>query len=184
MTARATPHVIRLSMIDALTECSPVVKLRHLEAAPAVRDYSVRSVRYLFGESTGNAVADDILALLKACPNGITRTDVNNYFGRNLPAARLKGALDELLKAGRARVELNCDTGGRAAAATRRLPGRNPVTDGAGRSKSVPLDEPPLGIDDGNDLPPHRAPPRPAVGGSRHEGRPRRRPVAGSDHAE
>ena len=64
MTARAAPHVIRLSGIYALTENSPVVKLRHLKAALAVWYYSVRSVRYLFGESTGNAVADDILGLL------------------------------------------------------------------------------------------------------------------------
>ena len=115
MTARAAPHVIRLSAIYALTESSPVVQLRHLKAALAVWDYSVRSVRYLFGESTGNAVADDILALLRACPKGITRTDISNHFGRNLPAARLKGALNELLKANSVRVEHNTDTGGRPA---------------------------------------------------------------------
>ena len=115
MTARAAPHVIRLSAIYAMTESSPVVQLRHLKAALAVWDYSVRSVRYLFGESTGNAVADDILALLKSCPKGVTRTDISNFFGRNLPAARLKGALNELLTAGRARVELNSETGGRPA---------------------------------------------------------------------
>ena len=72
-------------------------------------------MRYLFGESTGDAVADDILGLLKSCPKGVTRTDISNYFGRNLPAARLKGALNELLKAGSVRVEHNADTGGRPA---------------------------------------------------------------------
>ena len=129
MTARAAPHVIRLSMIYALTECSPVVKLRHLKAALAVWDYSVRSVRYLFGESTGNAVADDILALLKSCPKGITRTDISNHFGRNLTAARLKGALNELLKAGSVRVEHNADTGGPAGRSLVRHR-RDRVTDG------------------------------------------------------
>jgi hypothetical protein len=115
MTARGAPHVIRLSCIYALTECSPLVTVRHLKAALAVWNYSVRSVRYLFGESTGDTVADDALRLLRQSPKGVSRTDICNYFGRNLSAARLKVALNGLLKARLARVEMNTDTGGRPA---------------------------------------------------------------------
>ena len=115
MTARGAPHVIRLSIIYALTERSPVVQRRHLKAALAVWAYSVRCVRYLFGESTGDSVADDALKLLRQSPAGVTRSEVSNYFGRNLSAGRLRVALNELLKAGRARVETKTDTGGRPA---------------------------------------------------------------------
>ena len=84
LTARAGPHVLRLAMIYALSEQCAAVAPRHLLAALAVWEYCERSVRYLFGDATGDGVADDALALIRRCPAGVTRTDLMNYFARNV----------------------------------------------------------------------------------------------------
>ena len=115
LTARAAPHVIRLSLICALSERSASVAPRHLLAALAVWDYSERSAAYLFGESTGDSVADDILRLLRQSPGGVARSDISNFFGRNLPSARLSTALDSLLKRGKVRSEMRAGAAGRPA---------------------------------------------------------------------
>jgi hypothetical protein len=67
----------------------------------AVWDYCERSTRFIFGASTGNAVADRILAALhQAGSEGLSRTELSARFERNLSKARLDEALGLLATAG------------------------------------------------------------------------------------
>jgi hypothetical protein len=100
ITARAEAQVVRLSAIYALLERSPVVTETHLEAALAVWDYSERSAAYIFGESLGDPVADEILRALRQTPEGMSRTDIRDLFGRNRSGAELGRALGVLAEHG------------------------------------------------------------------------------------
>ena len=70
-TSRAEAQVLRLSAIYAALDTSSVVGLPHLQAALAVWDYCSTSASHLFGESTGDAIADRILEALVEAPQGI-----------------------------------------------------------------------------------------------------------------
>ena len=100
LTTRAEPQVVRLSLTYAMLDQAAAIDEQHLRAALALWDYSARSVTHIFGESTGNPDADEILRALRANRYGLTRTDINNLFGRNLTAARIGQALVELQSRG------------------------------------------------------------------------------------
>ncbi len=53
-TGRAEAHTIRLALIYALLDSSPVITLPHLEAALALWRYARDSTRWVFGESLGD----------------------------------------------------------------------------------------------------------------------------------
>jgi hypothetical protein len=114
LSARRVSHVNRLSLIYAMTERSPVIRLRHLTAAIEVWNYCQRSVEFIFGESTGDRLADDCLALLRSCPAGMPRTDLVNYFQRHVSGDELTKSLGVLLRLGKAWYE-TVPTGGRSA---------------------------------------------------------------------
>jgi hypothetical protein len=67
-TSRAEAQVLRLSAIYAALDNSSVVGLPHLRAALAVWDYCSASASHLFGESTGDAIADRIREALEESP--------------------------------------------------------------------------------------------------------------------
>lgn len=113
--SRAEAQVTRLSAIYALLDGSPVIQVQHLEAALAVWDYAEASAGYIFGDSLGDPVADTILKALRSTPEGLTRDDIRNLFGRNQPAPRIVRASNSLLEQGLARREREEDTGGRPA---------------------------------------------------------------------
>jgi hypothetical protein len=112
LLARAEAHVLRLSLLYALLDRSAVIRAPHLLAALALWDYCERSVYHVFGECLGDPVADELLRLLRSCPNGLTRTDIRNYFQRNASADRIGRALGVLLQHNLARPEQQ-PTGGR-----------------------------------------------------------------------
>ncbi len=114
LTGRAEAHVLRLSVLYAVLDRSAVVRPEHLAAALAVWEYADESVRCLFGDATGDPLADAILALLRSAPAGLTRTEVREMAGKNLPADRIARALGVLLSAGLAGPETR-ETGGRPA---------------------------------------------------------------------
>lgn len=93
---RAEAQVMRIALIYALLDRSPVIGARHLRAALALWEFVERSVRFIFGDSTGDRVADEILTLLRVTPTGVNRTELSAHFGRHLTAARLGAALDLL----------------------------------------------------------------------------------------
>jgi hypothetical protein len=112
---RAEAQVVRLAALYAVLDLSEDIERGHLLAALALWDYAEASARYVFGDATGDALADQIMeALIVAGPDGMTRTEISNLFGRNRSAERIGRALSMLLSAGRVRREHE-ETGGRKA---------------------------------------------------------------------
>lgn len=101
LTRRGDAHTLRLSMLYALLDGSPVVKREHLLAALAVWDYCESSVRCIWGSSIGIPEADEILRALALAPEGLTRSDLRDLFNRNISGTRITKALHAL---GRARL--------------------------------------------------------------------------------
>ncbi len=112
VTSRAEAQVMRLALIFALLDRAAVIGAGHLEAALALWDYCEASARYIFGSRLGDPVADEIRAVLKSRPNGISRTDLSDHFSRNRSSREISLALRTLAESGMARMESGADTGG------------------------------------------------------------------------
>ena len=113
VTARAEAQVLRLSVVYAVIDGSEQTKLPHLMAALAVWEYCEASARYIFGDATGDPIADRIIESLRSFGE-LTRTQISNLFQRNISAARISQALNLLLTTKKARFELR-DTEGKPA---------------------------------------------------------------------
>jgi len=113
VTGRAEAQTLRLATLYAAMDESASIEREHLEAALALWDYAEESARYIFGDATGDPVADAILqALRNAGDSGLTRTEIRDLFKRHQGAERINAALGELLRLGRVRRETE-QTGGR-----------------------------------------------------------------------
>ncbi len=112
VTSRGEAQVMRLALLYALLDGADEIGREHLTAALALWEYSEASARYVFGDSLGDPVADDILRALQNAPEGLNRTDLQNLLGRHQSSNRIGQALALLLKYHRARVEQE-QTGGR-----------------------------------------------------------------------
>ncbi len=97
--ARAETIVTRLALLYALLDKSQIIRRVHLEAALAVWQYSVESVRLLFPDKTGDSVADRLHELMENGP--MTKTDMYKHIAE--PADVLDAALAGLEAAGRVR---------------------------------------------------------------------------------
>lgn len=95
LCSRAASQVRRIACIYALLDKSPDVEPVHLHAAEAVWNYCEETVRFIFGNALGNALAEDILAMLRDC-DGVSRNDIREYFSRNKRAKDIEAALDLL----------------------------------------------------------------------------------------
>ncbi len=105
--------MLRFSLAYALLDGAATVTVEHLVAALELWAYAERSVEYIFGDLTGDPVADAILTALRR--NGeMTRTQISDLFGRNESSARIAQALQLLLALGKA-VTYERSTGGRNA---------------------------------------------------------------------
>ncbi len=93
MIARAEAQTMRLACIYALLDRSGLVRREHLLAGLALWDYCEASARYIFGDTLGSPVADEILQALTEAPQGMTRTEIRNHFGRNRGAPEVNHAL-------------------------------------------------------------------------------------------
>jgi hypothetical protein len=114
VTARAEAQSVRLALLDALLDQVTEIRLPHLEAGLAVWHYCAASARVIFGDLLGEPAADCIMrALRQVAPAGLTRTDINNLFGRHLAAVHIDRALALLLTAGKARRDMQPSGGGR-----------------------------------------------------------------------
>ncbi|BDC48738.1 hypothetical protein F183_A10540 [Bryobacterales bacterium F-183] len=96
VTSRAEAQVGRIACIYALLDQSEIVREEHLKAALEVWRYCEDSARYIFGESFGNPVADDLLAELRERPDGMNRTEIRDFFNRNKSSASISSALSLL----------------------------------------------------------------------------------------
>jgi len=110
--SRAEAHVMRLAVLYALMDTSATVRKEHLMAALAVWEYVEASVRHLFGDRTGDPVADKILLALEDRPEGMTRTEVGSFFDRHVKSERIDDALALLLRSRKITIEKEA-TGGR-----------------------------------------------------------------------
>lgn len=110
-TARAEAHVVRLALIYALLDRNARIGQNHLRAALALWDYAARSALYIFGDSLGDPMADEIRRALGEHPDGLTRTQLRDLFNRNRSRADISRALDLLAGAGLARPQTERDGG-------------------------------------------------------------------------
>lgn len=91
-------------MLYCLLDCQLDIAPVHIDAALAVWRYCEASTRYLFGDRTGDPIADEILAALRqVAPDAMTRTDIYNLLGRNRSSERTANALGLLLRYGKVR---------------------------------------------------------------------------------
>ncbi len=107
---RAEAQVMRLACNYALFDCSSKVTPRHLKAALALWDYSEASARSIFGDRTGNPVADRILTALRE-RGQISETEIRDLLSRHR-SAEIDQALELLAQYGLAIPEV-LRTGGR-----------------------------------------------------------------------
>jgi hypothetical protein len=115
VVGRAEAQAMRLAALYAAMGESHEIEREHLLAALALWDYSDKSARYIFGDATGDPVADQIFNSLRAAgKDGMTRTEISNLFGRNMSSERIAQALSLLHAAGRVRRKTH-KTGGRQA---------------------------------------------------------------------
>ena len=110
-TGRAEAQVLRVSGLYAALDCSALIRAEHLLAALAIWRYCEQSARWVFGDATGDPVADAILAALRRV-SPLMRTEISDLLGRHAQRSRIDQALGLLLTAGLARFE-RIATGGR-----------------------------------------------------------------------
>lgn len=97
--ARAEAQVMRLALCYALLDCSSLISLTHLNAAIALWDYAEASARFIFGNATGDAVADRILEGLRI-HGELSESDIlHRLFQRNMKAERVRAAVSRLHRA-------------------------------------------------------------------------------------
>lgn len=105
VTSRSEAQVMRLACLYTLLDRHRTIKTQHLLAALEVWRYCEDSARYIFGDSTDDPVADELLVLLRKNPEGTTRAEIYQHFGRNKPKAEISRSLSTLQEHGLARME-------------------------------------------------------------------------------
>jgi hypothetical protein len=79
--ARSEAQTIRLALLYALLDGQWEIDIEHLNAAVAVWEYCDASARYIWGDTIGDPIADEILrSLRQAGATGMTRTEISNLF--------------------------------------------------------------------------------------------------------
>lgn len=110
---RAEAQVMRLACIYALFDLSAVIRVEHLRAALAFWDYAEESARFIFGDSLGDPMADELLRALRDSPDGLTRTEIIAHFGRHKSAETIGRALRTLAERGLVKPEKEPSAEGR-----------------------------------------------------------------------
>lgn len=103
--ARAEAHVVRLALIYALLDQADEIGLAHIEAALALWDYAAASARWVFGDTLGDPLADEIYRALLDEPDGLTRSQLRDLFSRNRRSKDIAQALERLAATGRIHAE-------------------------------------------------------------------------------
>lgn len=112
VTSRAEAQAMRLAMLYALLEMSPVIDSAHLQAGLAVWEYCEASATCIFGSALGDPVAERIIRTLRITPSGLTRTDISSLFSHNKDREQIERALGALAASGTARW-VREETGGK-----------------------------------------------------------------------
>jgi hypothetical protein len=112
VTSRSEAQVMRLASLYAIQDMSYVVRPEHLTAALALWEYCEASARYIFGQRLGDPIADELLSALRSHRDGMTRTEIRDWFGRNRKTNEIDRGLSVLARQGLARKETS-QSGGR-----------------------------------------------------------------------
>jgi hypothetical protein len=112
LIARAEAQAVRLCVIYALLDGSDKIEVVHLEAALAIMDYVEASVKYIFQDSIGDSLANEILEALSNKPDGMTRTEIYKYFNYHKSSGQIESSLKLLSANGKIKMEI-VETGGR-----------------------------------------------------------------------
>lgn len=102
MLARSEAQVRRLACIYALMDNSSLVKKPHLKAALCLWDYAEESCRHIFGDGTGDPVADAIMSELRERDGGMSKSEIFQIFNRNRSKEEIDRALESLREIGSA----------------------------------------------------------------------------------
>jgi Protein of unknown function (DUF3987) len=96
ITNRGEAQVVRLSLLYALLDKSKRVRLEHLKAALGVWTYCEASAQTIFGDTFGDPAVDELLSALRRNPEGLSRTEIRDFFGRNRSSFEIEHALKTL----------------------------------------------------------------------------------------
>jgi hypothetical protein len=101
VTSRSEAQTIRVALVYCLLDGADTMTAEHLRAALAVWEYAEASARHVFGDATGDPVADQLLRELRVADTaGMTKTQISALFGRNRPAAAIDSAIALLERLG------------------------------------------------------------------------------------
>lgn len=100
LTARAEAYVTRLACIYALLDLETAIRPRHLKAAVAFWDYVEDSVRFIFRDSPGVPLVNELRELKGK--QGLSKTEIHDHLGRNYSAEEIDRALAFLKEHGEA----------------------------------------------------------------------------------
>ncbi len=96
MTSRGEAIVARLALIYAILDKSHAINVDHLAAAFAVWQYCEQSAYALFGDKTGDPVADRVIGALRQSAGGLDTDSLRDVFSRHVSSKRLADVLDRL----------------------------------------------------------------------------------------
>jgi len=112
VTSRAEAHVMRVASIYAVLDSSVAIRHEHLTAPLALWRYCERSAAYIFGQVSGNSVADKILEAIRLSPGGLTMTEIRQRLNNHVAKEEMSQAIDQLAVQGKVQLE-RVETGGR-----------------------------------------------------------------------
>jgi len=96
ITARSEVQAARLMLLYAVLDKSTVITTEHLKAAIAIIERSIQSVKFIYGDSTGDPIRDAIIEGLKQY-GPMTQTGIHRkIFQSNMEANKIKEALQKL----------------------------------------------------------------------------------------
>jgi hypothetical protein len=98
-TARAESHVMRLSVLYALLDQSPMVRAEHLRAALALWEYAEATAHWVWGDAIGDEVTDTLVCGLQTAGDaGLSRTNIWGLFDQHITKRQLEKSLTSLLE--------------------------------------------------------------------------------------
>lgn len=109
--ARGTDQILRMALIYAVADKSPVVRIEHLQAAFSIWKFSKLSSAYALGvvDVEGGRHQEKILRLLEV-NQSVSRTQIRDTLHRNVSAHEIDKIRERLVEQGRIKVEHSQDS--------------------------------------------------------------------------
>jgi Protein of unknown function (DUF3987) len=105
LTAREEPQVRRLAMIITLFNGKNLIDLDSLKFAIEIYKYTIQTLKEIYGDTTGDPLTDRIYDLLKASPDGLSKSALSDLLSKNYPKHNLDNSVRLLLSQGRVVLE-------------------------------------------------------------------------------